>query len=74
MMSSSHSIKAEAHWIVEQLSDDATWDDLIYHISVRQSIEAGLKDAKEGRVQPLDVVIRDIEAELRARYSQALNG
>lgn len=49
----SESIKQEAYRIVEQLSDKATWDDLIYQIYVRQTIEAGIKDSDEGRT--LDV-------------------
>lgn len=48
-MSTTSSIKTEAVRLVEQLPDDATWDDLLYEIYVRQSIEAGLKDCREGR-------------------------
>ena len=46
-------IKAEAHLLVDQLSDEATWEDLMYHIYVRQAIESGLQDVKDGRT--LDV-------------------
>ncbi|MGL4552140.1 MAG: hypothetical protein ACRC33_13245 [Gemmataceae bacterium] len=42
------SIKSEARRLVEQLPDDATWDDLTYQVYVRQSIEEGLKDCREG--------------------------
>ena len=35
-------IKQEAHRLVEQLPDNATWDDLAYEIYVRQAIEEGL--------------------------------
>jgi hypothetical protein len=44
-MSTASPIKNEALRIVEQLPDNATWEDLIYRIYVRQSIEAGLKGA-----------------------------
>ncbi len=44
-------IKDEAHRIVEQLPDDASWEDLIYRLYVRQSIEAGLRDCEAGRVE-----------------------
>jgi len=40
------SIKEEAHRLVGQLSEDATWDDLMYQIYVRQNIEAGLADSE----------------------------
>ncbi len=46
-------IKAEAHLLVDQLSDEATWEDLMYRIYVRQAIESGLQDVEDGRT--LDV-------------------
>ncbi len=42
-------IKQEAHRLLENLPDHATWEDLIYQIYVRESIEAGIKDSDEGR-------------------------
>ncbi len=39
------SMKQEAHRILDNLSDEATWDDLMYKIYVRQTIEAGIKDS-----------------------------
>jgi len=46
-------IKQEAHRLVENLPEDATWDDLTYQIYVRQAIEARLKDSEAG--QTIDV-------------------
>ena len=43
------SIKQEAYRILDKLPDEATWDDLMYQIYVRQAIEAGIKDSDEGR-------------------------
>ncbi len=42
-------IKQKAYRIVDKLPVNATWDDLMYHIYVRQTIEAGIKDSDEGR-------------------------
>jgi predicted transcriptional regulator len=42
-------IKQEAHHLLKKLPDKATWDDLMYQIYVRQTIEAGIKDSDEGR-------------------------
>ena len=42
-------IKQEAHRLIEKLPDKATWDDLMYQIYVRQTIEAGIKDSNEGK-------------------------
>ena len=50
-MTTTLELKTEAHRLVEQLPSDATWDDLVYRIYVRQAIEAGLGDADAGRVE-----------------------
>jgi len=49
-------IKNEARRLVEQLSDEATWEDLMYEVYVRQTIEAGLEDSRAGQVLPVDEV------------------
>ena len=56
-------IKQEAHRLIEQLPETATWDDLMYEIYVRQAIEAGLTDSEAGRM--LDV------KEVRAKFGLA---
>ena len=43
-------------FLVEQLPDDPTWDDLLYQIYVRQSVEAGLADERAGRVITVEEV------------------
>ena len=45
-----NTIKEEARKIIDHLPDEATWDDLMYELYVRQKIEAGLRAADEGRV------------------------
>ena len=42
-------IKQEAHRLLDNLPDKATWEDLMYRIYVREVIEAGIKDSNEGR-------------------------
>jgi predicted transcriptional regulator len=49
-------IKNEARRLVEQLSNEATWEDLMYEVYVRQTIEAGLEDSRAGRVLPVEEV------------------
>ena len=46
-------IKEEAHRLLDNLPEKATWDDLMYQIYVRQAIEAGIKDSDAG--QTVDV-------------------
>ena len=45
----SQSIKHEAQRMVQELPDEANWDDLMQKIYVRQAIEAGLHDSEAGR-------------------------
>ena len=42
--------KEEVLQILGRLPDDATYEDIQYHIYVCQKVERGLKDVEEGRV------------------------
>jgi len=42
--------KEEVRKMLDQLPDDASFEDIQYHIYVREKIERGLKDIEEGRV------------------------
>lgn len=53
-------VKDEARRLVERLPDDATWDDLMHEIYVRQAIDAGLEDSRAGRLTNV--------AEVRTRF------
>ena len=52
------SVKEEARELVEKLPEDATWDDLMYEVYVRQKIQAGVKAVEQGRVVPHEDVKR----------------
>ncbi len=54
------SVKDEAHRLVDNLGKDATWDDLMYEIYVRQAIERGIADSDAGRTTPVE--------QIRAKY------
>lgn len=58
-MTATPNVKEKARHIVDHLADDATWDDLLYQVYVRQTIEAGLEDFRQGRTMS--------SAELRKR-------
>lgn len=51
-------IKSDAHRMIDALPDDATWDDVMYRVYVRQCIEAGIEDADAGRVMHVEEVRR----------------
>ena len=55
---SATTVREEAHRMADRLPDDATWEDLLYQIYVRQSVEAGLEDCRDGRLVPVDEVRR----------------
>jgi predicted transcriptional regulator len=42
--------KEEVRKMLDQLPDDASFEDIQYHIYVREKIERGLKDIQEGHV------------------------
>ena len=52
--------KEEAHRIIDRMPPNATWDDLMNEIYVREVIERGLADSNEDRT-------RDVK-EVRAKY------
>jgi len=52
--------KEEAHRLIDRMPRNATWDDLMHEIYVREAIERGLADSHAGRT-------RDVR-EVRAQY------
>ncbi len=52
--------KDEAHRLIDRMPPNATWDDLMQEIYVREAIEKGLADSKEGRTTDV--------REIRAKY------
>ena len=52
--------KEQAHKLVDRMPENATWDDLIYEIYVREVIERGLADSRVNRT-------KDVK-EVRAKY------
>lgn len=43
-------VKQSAHELINHLPEQATWDDVMYTIYVRQKLERSRQAAKEGRV------------------------
>ena len=43
--------KEEVRKMLDSLPDDVSYEDIHYHIYVRQKVERGLKDIEEGRVE-----------------------
>ncbi len=49
-------VKDEARRLIERLPDNATWDDVMHEIYVRQAVEAGLEDSEAGRLTSVEDV------------------
>ena len=50
--------KQAAKDLIEHLPDQASWNDIMYELYVKQKIEAGLKSVAEGRTVPHEEVKR----------------
>ena len=48
--------KEEAHRLIDRMPPNATWDDLMWEIYVREAIERGFADSKAGRTKDVKVV------------------
>ena len=48
--------KDEAHKLIDQLPANATWEDLVEQIYVRQAIEQGLSDSEQGKLQSVQEI------------------
>lgn len=60
------SVKEAARSIVDNLTEQATWDDLMYELYVKQKIDAGLEAVTDGRIVPHE----EVKVRLVARKSQ----
>ena len=50
--------KDQVRELLENVPDDASLEDIQYHLYVRQKIEKGLKAAEDGRTLPHEEVVR----------------
>ena len=52
-------IKQQAHELIDQLPDNATWRDVVYEMVVRREIELGLADSDANRTTPAEDVLKE---------------
>jgi len=60
------SAKEEAKRLIDHMPDQATINDIMYELYVKQKIGAGLNAIKEGRTIPHD----QVKARIMARYQK----
>lgn len=44
--------KTSAIKLIDQMDEEASWDDIMYELYVKQKIDSGLQAVQEGRVVP----------------------
>ncbi len=63
--------KIAAKSILDALPDDVSWEDVQYHLYVRQQIDAGLEDEAAGRLIGTDEMRRRL-AEHKAKRGKGI--
>ena len=51
--------KAEAHKLIDDLPETATWNDLIYEAAMHRAIERGLAQANAGQLIPVEDLLKE---------------
>jgi hypothetical protein len=57
--SSATPLKQQAHALIDQLPDSATWDDVVYQVALHRSIEQGLAQADAGLLIPVEDLLNE---------------
>ena len=52
-------LKQQAKELIDQLPDDANWDDVVYEMITRREIELGLADSDAKRITPVEDIARE---------------
>ena len=56
---STHDLRQRVHRIADELSADATWEDVQYQVELHASIERGLTELKAGQGIPVEELIAE---------------
>lgn len=51
--------KEAAKQLIEHMPNEATWEDILYELYVRNEIEKGLSDVEAGRTIPHEQVVAE---------------
>jgi len=60
MATNADTVKTNARQLIDQLPENATWDDVAYEIAVRRSIEKGLADLDAGRIYTSEALLESL--------------
>ena len=60
---SAGNLKQEARDLIDNLPDNATWDDVVYEMVVRREIELGLQDSDQNKITSVEDMLKEFEIE-----------
>ena len=52
-------LKRIAHELIDNLPDNASWDDVVYEMVTRREIDLGLADSESNRTTPVDDIAKE---------------
>jgi predicted transcriptional regulator len=52
-------VKEAAHELIDRMPDDTSWDEVVYRMAVRRSIEKGLAEAQAGQLIPQEEIEKE---------------
>ena len=64
-------LKEEIIELIKKLPENATIDDIMYHLYVKKKIIAGIEEIEQGRVVPHDQVIENAKKRLELFYTSS---
>jgi hypothetical protein len=56
-------LKQQAHELIDNLPESATWDDVSYEAELRSSIDQGLVDSEAGRIIAVEDLMKEFGVE-----------
>lgn len=59
MSATNETIRHKVHDLADQLPSDATWDDVMYQVALRRSIERGLAQSEAGQTIPHEDIVKE---------------
>lgn len=60
---SAENLKQEARDLIDNLPDNATWDDVVYEMVVRREIELGLQDSDQNKITSVEDMLKEFGIE-----------
>ena len=63
MSATTETLRHKVHQLADQLPANATWEDVMYQVALRRSIEKGLAEADAGLLIPVEELLKDYDLE-----------